>query len=210
MLIGAGIQAAKGALDFALNKKNVSKLRDLENADLISLIPGEKKLSAQILLKQTEHRILSLNNSNRNEIRLVEEEIINLMKENLEAKKEELASQNASQLDVANVLLTIQKFSHESIEEIHQLKQLQTTLVNETQGRIQQIKHQQTILELDTIEKIQKNKQEQHQDNEGLKVLIHDQANVVQHLASSISWKFWFLVFYNVLVTAGLVYMFMR
>lgn len=132
------------------------------------------------------------------------------MKENLEAKKEELASQNATQLDVANILLTIQKFSHESIEEIHQLKQLQTTLINETQGKIQQIKQQQTILERDTIAKIQKVKQEQHQENEDLKVLIHDHANVIQRLASSINGKFWFLVIYNVLLTAGLVYLFMR
>lgn len=181
MLIGAGIQAVKGAAEYALNKKNLNKLRDIQNADLFDLIPPDKHLSSRILLKQTEHRIMSLNNPDREKLRLIEEEIIDLMKVNLEEKRDELASQNATQLDIANMLITIQKFSHEAIEEIHQLKQQQSKHEKETRRDIS--------------------------ENESR---VSDYENIVRKLSNSISGKFWFLVVYNLIISAGLIYLIVR
>lgn len=192
MLIGAGIQAVKGAVDYALNKKNLNKLRAIQNAELFDMIPPNKHLSAKILLKQTEHRLLSLENTDRETIRYIEEEIIDLMKANLEEKRDELASQNATQLDIANVLITIQKFSHEAIEEIHQLKQ-------------QQSSHEKEIK--DTMKRFKREQDKAINENE---TRVSDYGNIIQKLAHSIGGKFWFLLIYNVLLTAGLIYIIVR
>lgn len=192
MLIGAGIQAVKGAVDFALNKKNLNKLRSIQNAELFELIPSDKHLSSKILLKQTEHRLLSLENTDRETIRCIEEEIIDLMKANLEEKRDELASQNATQLDIANVLITIQKFSHEAIEEIHQLKQQQSSHESETKETMRQFKREQD---------------KAISENESR---VSDYEKIVQKLANSINGKFWFLVVYNLIISAGFIYLLAR
>jgi len=122
--IGAGIQAVKGFAETILNKKKLKQLASLDQADLFELIPEEKHLSAKILLKQTEHQSLIFNNASRQALGNIEKEILVLMKENIEQKKEELQKKEATQLDIANLLLTIQKLSHETIEEHHSFKNI--------------------------------------------------------------------------------------
>ena len=121
--IGAGIQTVKGLVEKTLNKKKLKQLKQLEQADLFELISKEKHSSASILLKQTEYQNLILENSCRKDLSNIEKEIINLMKKNINEKKEELENKSASQLDIANILLTIQQLSHETIEEKYKLNE---------------------------------------------------------------------------------------
>jgi hypothetical protein len=115
--IGASIQAVKGFADTILNKKRLRSLKELEQKDIFELIPVEKHLSAKILLKQTEYQNAIINNAERKNLSKIEKEIIRLMKENIEKKTKELKAKPASQYDIANLLLTIQKLSHETLED---------------------------------------------------------------------------------------------
>jgi len=130
--IGAGIQAVKGIAETLLNKKKLKQLQELHKTDIFELIPIEKHISAKILLKQAEYQNLILNNSDRKSLSKIEKEILELMKENIKQKTEELKAKPASQFDIANLLLTIQKLSHETLEEQHKF----TSNVNKHIGKL--------------------------------------------------------------------------
>lgn len=123
LFVGAGIQIVKGLVEKILNKKNLKRLQELNQADIFDLVPIEKQTTAKILLKQTKHQYLIFNNADRSDLSNTEKEIINLMEKNISEKKEELENKKATQLDIANLLLTIQKLSHETADEIFNLNE---------------------------------------------------------------------------------------
>jgi hypothetical protein len=130
--IGAGFQFIRGITEIALNKKKIKKLEKHANTEVLSFLPEKKQLQAKVLLKQTEHLNLLFNNACRQSLGSIEKEIIALMKENIEQKKKELQKKKATQFDVANLLLTIQKLSHETLEEHHKF----TSNVNKHIGKL--------------------------------------------------------------------------
>lgn len=102
-------------------KKKIKELQTVADSDVIELVKPEVKTQARILLKQAEHFEKAKINSERSELSKIEKEIILLMEDNIKNKKEELAKKNATQLDVAKILKTIQKLSNETADEISNL-----------------------------------------------------------------------------------------
>jgi hypothetical protein len=51
MLIGAGINTIKGATDAILNKNSLKMLENIKESAILELIPEEKHLTSNILLK---------------------------------------------------------------------------------------------------------------------------------------------------------------
>lgn len=142
--IGAGIQTVKGFAEMLLNKKRLKGLRAIHEKDILELLPHHKHSSAKLLLKQTEHQILILEGASREKLRKKEKELLDIMKDNILEKKDELKRKQATQFDVANLLLTIQKLSHETIEEQYSYEKKINKIVKPFEEKFRQFKH--TIL----------------------------------------------------------------
>lgn len=102
-------------------KDSIIELQRIADAEVIDLVKPQNKIQAKILLKQAEHYQKSKSSLDRQELSKIEKEIILLMEDNIKNKKEELAKKNATQLDVAKILKTIQKLSNETADEISNL-----------------------------------------------------------------------------------------
>lgn len=116
--IGAGINTVKGILTRVLNKRKIKKLERIHESDVIDLISLENKAQAAISLKQTHHLHRAFEGASRKELSQIEKEIVCLMQKNIEEKRSDLASKEATQLDIANLLITIQKYATEAADEI--------------------------------------------------------------------------------------------
>lgn len=118
MLIGAAINTIKGFADRALTQKKIKDLELYDSSEILDLISQDNRLNARISLAQTEHLYRALKGADRSELSKIEKEIAMLMEGNIKVKRDELALKKATQLDIANLLVTIQKFSTEAADEI--------------------------------------------------------------------------------------------
>ncbi|HWQ30029.1 MAG TPA: hypothetical protein VN549_03475, partial [Negativicutes bacterium] len=100
--IGAAIRAAKGVTDKVVLGKELKRLKELEEKNVLELVTREKQLSARIALKQLEHQEKLALGATKPELEKLEREIVKLMAERVEEKRMELSRKNATQYDIAN------------------------------------------------------------------------------------------------------------
>ena len=121
--IGAIIQTVKGISTKVINKNRLNKLKVIESSSFLELIPKQDQSDAIILIKQVELQDMIFKNVKRKIVSDKEKEILHLMKQKIEEKRIELQKEKATQFDVANLLLTIQQLSHETIEEHSKIRE---------------------------------------------------------------------------------------
>lgn len=121
MIVGPFFETLRQIGKSAKIKQKIQELQNVANSEVIDLVKPEFKIQAKLLLKQAEHFEKSKTKTPRILLSNLEKEIINLMDQHIKDKKEELAKKNATQLDVAKILKTIQQLSSETADEISQI-----------------------------------------------------------------------------------------
>jgi hypothetical protein len=121
--IGAAIRAAKGVTDKVVLGKELKRLKELEDKNVLELVSGEKQLSARIALKQLEHQERLSLGAKKPEHEKLEREIVELMAERIEEKRKELSGKHATQYDIANIMLLIQKMAYETSSDMEKVRE---------------------------------------------------------------------------------------
>jgi hypothetical protein len=121
--IGAAIRAAKGVTDKVVLGKELKRLKELEDKNVLELVSGEKQLSARIALKQLEHQERLSLGAKKPELEKLEREIVELMAERIEEKRKELSGKHATQYDIANIMLLIQKMAYETSSDMEKVRE---------------------------------------------------------------------------------------
>lgn len=104
--------------------------------DLLSDFKSDEKKRAEMKLKQIELEEALIGNAElRKQVR-IEREIINLMEDRLKQQQMELMKKSATQLDIANVLLTVQKTSNEMKEFITTKNRFNDEFIKTAKGDI--------------------------------------------------------------------------
>ncbi|MCM1988793.1 hypothetical protein [Oceanirhabdus seepicola] len=111
--LGAAINLVRGGIKKIDNINKISKLEDELNKSIYEGMSEEEKIDARIKVLQVNLELAKINKDGRERESHIEKEIINLMDMKLKKKMDELRKKEATQLDVANALITIQKSNNE-------------------------------------------------------------------------------------------------
>ncbi len=117
---------------------NLEKIEELEKKAGIDLLDGfseEEKIDANLKIKQLDILLQSDGKKRRSDISKLEREVIDLMEAKLRIKQEELRSQQATQLDIANAMIAIQKLNNEVKDNLHRIDKRHAENTNEIKKR---------------------------------------------------------------------------
>jgi len=134
--LGAIIQTVKGGVEKFSNESTISDLeRDLAK-DLFEDFSEEEKLDAQIKLKQADLELAEIQGKSRLHISTIEKELIALMEKNIKLKMEKLKQKEATQLDIANTMIAIQKTNNDLKNSLVNIEEVLNSKYNKQSSKI--------------------------------------------------------------------------
>ena len=120
--LGPIIQAVKGGVEKFSNESKIYELEREIGKDLFEDFSADERLVAQIKLKQVELELAEVQNRSRLYISSIEKELIALMEQNIKLKMEKLREKEATQLDIANTMIALQKTNNDLRDKISHIE----------------------------------------------------------------------------------------
>ncbi|MTI70043.1 MAG: hypothetical protein FH751_07310 [Firmicutes bacterium] len=108
-LIGAIKNVIMGSYEKKKNSDLINELEEELEKNILDGFTEDEKLEAEIMLKQADLEIALVKGLSHKKISLLEKEIIELMETNIKKKMDKLKEKEATQLDIANTMIAIQK-----------------------------------------------------------------------------------------------------
>lgn len=135
--LGAAINLVRGGIKKIDNINKISKLEDELNKSIYEGMSEEEKIDARIKVLQVNLELAKINKDGRERESHIEKEIINLMDMKLKKKMDELRKKEATQLDVANALITIQKSNNEVKDYLSEVESNITKFTEDNYKKVQ-------------------------------------------------------------------------
>nr|WP_321485083.1 hypothetical protein [uncultured Draconibacterium sp.] len=175
-IFGAIIKTIKGVKKSKELNKSIEKLEDIDNSKVLDLtenITFSKYYLAKLRLLELKEE-----NARRDKLSKQELKIIELMNEHIIENRERLLSKKATQLDVANLILSVHKLQHETADNFHSLASESIKSI-EASEELQKEYEKVVMLE-------QSNKQELNKTSAELKALETRAKSAINDLSSNI------------------------